>query len=143
MLRVGSSKKLDTSRNTSPKILLHKVIKILLKLYFDGLLRLKSWDFASMLRLVDMNGTGTWDPISTGLWFRRFLIRFHNEIHLRFTYPKFIRDRFWPCPLRNMTSTKYKTLMSWTYYTCVCNHLPWPGICGTQVKSSVRMKKNT
>ena len=28
-------------------------------LYFNGFLRLKSWDFASMLRLTDMSGT--WD----------------------------------------------------------------------------------
>lgn len=36
-----------------------------IKLSFNGVLRLKSWDFASVLRLASMSGTwlGTWDPI--------------------------------------------------------------------------------
>jgi hypothetical protein len=59
MVRVGSSFLLDPTRNISPKIFCKKIIKIICKSYFNGLLRLKSHDFASMLKLVKISGT--WD----------------------------------------------------------------------------------
>jgi hypothetical protein len=49
------------------QIFVHKIIKILLEwylTYFNGLLRLKSWDFATMSGLANMSET--WKPVWTG-----------------------------------------------------------------------------
>jgi hypothetical protein len=49
--------KLDPTRNTSPhNVLRGKISRCHEIPYFNGILRLKSWDFASMLGFVDMSG---------------------------------------------------------------------------------------
>ena len=67
MLRVGSRKKPDPPLNTCFKIFfLHTTVRSdlnIYKAYFYGVLRTKSWDFASMLKLHDT--IETWDPMWT------------------------------------------------------------------------------
>ena len=60
MLRVGSSKTLNPSRNTSPKIYVCKRRKSIYD--FNDFLRIKSWDFVSILGLADMSGTRDFRP---------------------------------------------------------------------------------
>ena len=52
--------------HASPEIFLHKIIKIvqwwMYKLYLNGLLRLKSWDFDSMLGFANMSANWDLEP---------------------------------------------------------------------------------
>ena len=60
MLRVGSSKKLDPTHNTSTNIFAsnnHELTLMNLKSYLNDFLKFKSWDLASMLGLADFSGT--------------------------------------------------------------------------------------
>jgi hypothetical protein len=57
MLSSCFEQKLDPTRNTSPhNVLRGKISRCHEIPYFNGILRLKSWDFASMLGFVDMSG---------------------------------------------------------------------------------------
>jgi hypothetical protein len=65
VLRVGLGKKLDPTCNTKSRILFSDIKQSRFDFngyipHFNDFLRLKSWDFAPMLVLVDMNGT--WGP---------------------------------------------------------------------------------
>ena len=62
MLRVGLNKELDSTHDTRLEIFCIKKIKTLTLMYiyhFSGFLRLKSWAFASMLRLGICDLTST------------------------------------------------------------------------------------
>ena len=62
VLRVESSKNMDATPNMSPEIIYIKYLRFDFNgytPYLNGFLRLKSWDFASMLILANMSGT--WD----------------------------------------------------------------------------------
>ena len=71
LLRVGLSKKLDLIHNTSLEeascIKWSRSYFHGYKPYFNKLLRLEGWDFASMLGLIDMSGTWVLGPMWTYL----------------------------------------------------------------------------
>ena len=61
VLRVGSSKKPDSTLNTRLENRFAKKVKNGDKAYFNGFLNLIRRGFAFVLELVDMSGT--WDPM--------------------------------------------------------------------------------
>ena len=70
MSRVGFQEKLDPPLNISLDKFLHTIMRHDLNVYKEYLyvfLRLKTWDFATMLKLRGM--IGTWEPMWTSLKF--------------------------------------------------------------------------
>ena len=95
-----------------------------MKPYFNGLSRLKSWDFASMVHLVDMSGT--WDPMWTALDIHhnpppiRCSVRFPTTLWLTYAQftlgPKFMIIRMLASP--DMDAKSQLLSLQGTIKTC-------------------------